>query len=247
MKKQKWEKNQSTELEVTDVIRILKEKIWVVLLAGVFFMIAAAGCSALFLTPQYESVTKMYVLSQQNNEILTNQDMQTSLSLIKDYAEIIKSRTVTETVIRKLKLNMEPEELLKKMTVDSAADTRVLSIAVRDEDPYEACEIADTLRDVAASHIQNVMNIDAVNIVETANIPKEKISPNIKKNGIIGGILGCMVTIAMLLAGYVMNDTIKTQEDVERYLELSTLGVIPMSQKGKKRSGRKGGRRHEAC
>ena len=169
------------------------------------------------------------------------------MSLTKDYAEIIKSRTVTETVIRKLKLNMEPEELLKKMTVDSAADTRVLSIAVKDEDPYEACEIADTLRDVAASHIQNVMNIDAVNIVETANIPKEKISPNIKKNGIIGGVLGCMVTIAMLLAGYVMNDTIKTQEDVERYLDLSTLGVIPMSQKGKKRSGRKGGRRHEAC
>ena len=82
----------------------------------------------------------MYVLSKQDNNTLTQQDMQTSLSLTKDYAELIKSRTVTEGVIAQLNLDLTHEELLKKMAVDSATDTRILSITVTDADPYEDCQ-----------------------------------------------------------------------------------------------------------
>ena len=96
----------------------------------------------------------MYVLSKQDNNTLTQQDMQTSLSLTKDYAELIKSRTVTEGVIAQLNLDLTHEELLKKMAVDSATDTRILSITVTDADPYEACKIANAIRDVAANHIK---------------------------------------------------------------------------------------------
>ena len=175
----------------------------------------------------------MYVLSKQDGNTITNQDMQTSLSLTKDYAELIKSRTVTESVIKQLSLDMEPEDLLKKISVDSASDTRILSVAVRDADPYLACKIADTLRETASLHIKNVMNIDAVNMVESANIPKEKVSPNLKKIAAASVLAGWLLSILFVLASYVMNDTIKSQEDAERYLNLSVLGMIPMEQKRK--------------
>ena len=165
--------------------------------------------------------------------------MQTSLSLTKDYAELIKSRTVTEGVITQLNLNLTHEQLLGKMTVDSATDTRILSISVRDKDPYEACEIANATRDVAANHIKNVMDIDAVNVVESANIPEQKVSPSATKNGVIGGILGVIAAVATVLIAYISNDTIKTQEDVERYLGLSTLGTIPISEDERKKKKRK--------
>lgn len=165
--------------------------------------------------------------------------MQTSLSLTKDYAELIKSRTVTEGVITQLNLNLTHEQLLGKMAVDSATDTRILSISVRDKDPYEACEIANAIRDVAANHIKNVMDIDAVNVVESANIPEQKVSPSATKNGVIGGILGVIAAVATVLIAYISNDTIKTQEDVERYLGLSTLGTIPISEDERKKKKRK--------
>ena len=166
MRDYKKEKNSSAELDFADVLYILKGKKWFILLTGILVGILVTGAAILFLTPQYESVTKMYVLSKQDGNTITNQDMQTSLSLTKDYAELIKSRTVTESVIKQLSLDMEPEDLLKKISVDSASDTRILSVAVRDADPYLACKIADTLRETAALHIKNVMNIDAVNVVE---------------------------------------------------------------------------------
>ena len=142
-------------------------------------------------------------------------------------------------MITQLGLDLTHEELLDKMTVDSATDTRILSISVKDEDPYKACEIANSIRDVAANHIKNVMDIDAVNVVETANIPEEKASPSISKNGIIGGILGVFLSVAVVLISYMVNDTIKTQDDVERYLGLSTLGTIPLTETEKKKRKKK--------
>ena len=219
------------EIDLMELLHVLLNRWWIIILSGIL--------GGLFITPQYLSTTKMYVLSKQDSNTITQQDMQTSLSLTKDYAELIKSRTVTEGVITQLGLDLTHEELLDKMTVDSATDTRILSISVKDEDPYKACEIANSIRDVAANHIKNVMDIDAVNVVETANIPEEKASPSISKNGIIGGILGVFLSVAVILISYMVNDTIKTQDDVERYLGLSTLGTIPLTETEKKKRKKK--------
>ena len=234
MSNQEKEIRTETDLNVWDVIRILKTKIWGIFAAAVFAAIVAVGFTIVFITPEYESVTKMYVLTKQNNDVITSQDMQTSLSLTKDYVEMIKSRTVTEAVISELGLGIEHEDLLKKMNVDSETDTRVLTIAVRDEDPYEACKIADAIRNTAANHIKKVMDIDAVNVVDSANVPKEKISPSIRRNGMLGGIAGILAAIILILLSYMMDDTIESQEDVTKYLELSVLGAIPMSETGRK-------------
>ena len=239
MEQQNLQNKDEIEIDVLEKFHVLLDKIWVIILAGAGAALAVVAATILFITPQYQSTTKMYVLSKQDSNTLTSQDMQTSLSLTKDYAELIKSRTVTEGVITQLNLDMTHEQLLSKMTVDSATDTRILSISVRDADPYVACEIANAIRDVAANHIKNVMDIDAVNVVETANIPENKISPSIKKNGLVGGVAGVAIAIAIILITYLSNDTIKTQEDVERYLGLSTLGTIPMSEADRKNKNKK--------
>ena len=239
MEQQNLQDNTDIEIDVLELFHVLLNKFWIILLAGIIAALAFVGGTILFITPQYQSTTKMYVLSKQDNNTITQQDMQTSLSLTKDYAELIKSRTVTEGVIAQLNLGLTHEQLLGKVSVDSATDTRILSITVTDPDPYEACKIANAIRDVAANHIKNVMDIDAVNVVETANIPDQKSSPNISKNGVIGGLLGVLLSVAIILIAYISNDTIKTQEDVERYLGLSMLGTIPLTAADRKNKKKK--------
>lgn len=239
MEQQNLQDNTDIEIDVLELFHVLLNKFWIILLAGIIAALAFVGGTILFITPQYQSTTKMYVLSKQDNNTITQQDMQTSLSLTKDYAELIKSRTVTEGVIAQLNLDLTHEQLLGKVSVDSATDTRILSITVTDPDPYEACKIANAIRDVAAYYIKNVMDIDAVNVVETANIPDQKSSPNISKNGVIGGLLGVLLSVAIILIAYISNDTIKTQEDVERYLGLSMLGTIPLTAADRKNKKKK--------
>ena len=108
------EKN-PTDLTVREIIRILIPKWWIIIMAAVSGTILALGVTILLITPEYESVTKMYVLTKQNENVVTSQDMQTSLSLTKDYIEMIQSRTIAEAVINQLGLGESPEKLLKKI------------------------------------------------------------------------------------------------------------------------------------
>lgn len=245
MENQYTANNDEIEIDLKEIFGLILSKIWIIILAGITAGLVFIVVTMLFITPQYESTTKMYVLSKQDNSTLTNADMQTSLSLTKDYADMITSRTVMEGVIAQLNLDMTVKKLLSKVSVGTGTDTRILSITVRDEDPYQASQIANSVRDIAAAHIQSVMDLEAVNVVDTADIPDEKASPSLSKNGIIGGLLGVIIATAIILIVYLTNDTIKSQEDVEKYLQLSVLGTIPLmemekkSRKQKKGKGRK--------
>ena len=138
--------------------------------------------------------------------------------------------------------NVETDKItcsIQNYISSTPTDTRVVSITVTDTDPYTAAEIANAVRDIASKHIQQVMDIKAVNVVETANIPDEPSSPSVPKNGVIGGLLGILLAAAVVIIVYLTNDTVKTPEDVEKYLGLSVLGTIPYSSKMGKKSKKK--------
>ena len=240
MENQTVNNNDEVEIDLGEVFHLLLSKLGVIILSGIVFCLAAVMGTMLLITPKYESTTKIVVLSKQDSSnTVTSGDLQASSLLTKDYAELIKSRTVTEGVIAQLKLDMTHEELLKKLSVDTPTDTRVVSITVTDTDPYTAAQIANAVRDIASKHIQQVMDIKAVNVVETANIPDEPSSPSVPKNGVIGGLLGILLAVAVVIIVYLTNDTVKTPEDVEKYLGLSVLGTIPYSSKMGKKSKKK--------
>ena len=226
MENQVTNNNDEIEIDLGEVFHLVISKLGVIILSGILLGVLSIIGTMLFITPKYESTTKIMVLNKQDNNTLTSADMQTSTQLTKDYAELIQSRTVLEGVIAQLNLDM----------------TYIVSISVTDEDPYTASEIANAVRDMAAEHIQSVMDIEAVNVVDTANIPNEKASPSLAKNGVIGGLLGVIIAMAAVIIIYLTNDTIKVEEDVERYLGLSVLGSIPFSEKesrSKKKKSRK--------
>lgn len=242
MENQVTNNNDEIEIDLGEVFHLVISKLGVIILSGILLGVLSIIGTMLFITPKYESTTKIMVLNKQDNNTLTSADMQTSTQLTKDYAELIQSRTVLEGVIAQLNLDMTYKEMLNKVSVETSSDSRIVSISVTDEDPYTASEIANAVRDMAAEHIQSVMDIEAVNVVDTANIPNEKANPSLAKNGVIGGLLGVIIAMAAVIIIYLTNDTIKVEEDVERYLGLSVLGSIPFSEKesrSKKKKSRK--------
>ena len=233
------QENNYTDLTVREILKILVSRWWIILITAVLGTILSVGITILFITPEYESVTKMYVFTKQNENVVTSQDMQTSLSLTKDYAEMIQSRTVAEAVISQLGLDEDVGKFLNKVKVESEEDTRILTVSVRDPDPYMACQIANAVRDTAENHIKNIMDIDAVKILDNADVPVEPVTPALKKNGATGGILGILLSIVIILFLYVTDDRIRTPEDVTRYLGFDVLGEIPASERGKRKGRRR--------
>lgn len=224
--------NDEIEINLLELLSVLLGRIWLIAGAGIFCGAVCFAISSFVLTPVYESTTRIYILNKSESQAVTYSDVQMGTQLTKDYAELINSRYVLEEVIQQLSLDMEYKELLHKVSVDTPTDTRIVSITVEDTDPVQAMGIANCVRETASGHIQNVMDIEAVNVVESANMPTEKAGPSVARWTLLGAAAGIFFLCAAVLAQYLMDDTIKTSEDVEKYLGISTLALIPVAEDG---------------
>jgi len=226
---QKINRTRNLEVNVGELLAVLLNKWWIILLSGMAAAMVFFFGTKMFVVPEYESVTKIFVLSQENGNYLTSTDLQLSSYLTKDYAELIKSRTVAEEVIEELQLDMSPESLMGMVYVQTKSDTRVVAIVVRNPDPQLAQELANAIRVVSARQIVDVMGVEAVNVVDEANLPVSPSGPNVEKNVLMGCAWGCLIAIALILLLHLLDDTIKTVDDVEKYLDLTVLASIPIN------------------
>ena len=218
------------EIDLVELLGVILHNLWIIIVSGVIVAAVALLVSYFIITPKYESVTKIYVISKTNADTMTYSDLQAGSTLTKDYKELVKSRPVLEEVLAETGIDVELKDLEAQITVEVPQDTRIVSITVEDKDPYEARIIADSVRIAASKHIREVMDTEAVNVVEEASLPIEKSSPSILKNTAIGYAVGLFLAIAIVIINYIMDDTIKTPDDVEKFLGVSVLGSIPYSE-----------------
>lgn len=226
---QNVEKNENdvAEIDLLEMLAVLWDKAWLIILCALAAGLVSLAFSKFVLTEKYESTTRIYILNRQNDNALTYSDVQLGTQLTKDFTEVVKSRYVLERVIATCGLTESSSALSSKISVVTKSDTRIIAITVTDEDPARAQYVADELRKEAADRIKSVMNIEAVNVVDEANYPINPSSPVKSKWALMGTLAGAFLCAGVVLVHFMLDDTVKTSEDVEKYLDMSTLGMIP--------------------
>ncbi len=235
--------NDELEIDLLQLVNVIRSHLVVIILSGLLFGLAALLITKVFITPQYVSTAELYVLNradQNSSSSVTQSDLLSSSYLTKDYIELCKTRRVTEMAVSAVGLSLTHEEMLKKLTVEEASsDTRVISVRVTDPDPYAAQKLTAAICEAASTQIQDIMDVQAVKVADPATIPEKPSSPNVKKNAAIGALLGILLAGAVVVILFLVNDTLRTPEEVERYLELHVLGSIPMSEEDNKKKKKK--------
>ena len=223
------QENQAVEIDVFAMLKTLWKRKFSIVLVALVFAIAAFGYSAFLAKKEYQSTSRIYVVSRQNqdNNALTNSDLQAGSYLVKDYREIILSQNVLSQAIEELKLDMTPAELSKKISVSVPTDTRILSITAKDGDPKEAARIANGLRNVAAEKIIAVTKVSDVTTLDEAEVPQTPSSPNIRRNVLLGFIAGAGLMVVLMVVVGVLDDRVKRPEDIEELMGLTLLGIVP--------------------
>ena len=219
--------NASIEIDVLYLLRKLWSKKFFIVFVGLLVGTIALLGSVFFMKPKYTSTTRIYVVSRSSDTSLTNQDLQAGSYLVNDYKEVITSSEVLSSVIDQEKLSMSVGELSKDIAVTIPTDTRVISIAVTDTDAQRACDIANTVREVAAEKIKAVTKVDDVTTLESATKPNHPSSPNVKKNAAIGALAGVFLAVVGILVAEVLDDRVRRPEDIEEALGMTLLGVVP--------------------
>lgn len=223
------QENQAVEIDVFAMLKTLWKRKFSIVLVALVFAIAAFGYSAFLAKKEYQSTSRIYVVSRQNqdNNALTNSDLQAGSYLVKDYREIILSQNVLSQAIEELKLDLTPAELSKKISVSVPTDTRILSITAKDGDPKEAARIANGLRNVAAEKIISVTKVSDVTTLDEAEVPQSPSSPNIRRNVLLGFIAGAGLMVVLMVVVEVLDDRVKRPEDIEELMGFTLLGIVP--------------------
>lgn len=214
------------EIDLMELFYALRHRLWIIILALVIGGAGAGFFSKKVLSPIYESTSMVYVLSKETT-LASLADLQIGSQLTKDYSVIIKSRPVLEEVIEKQSLDMTTEELSNMISIDNPKDTRILSITVSDVDPLRAQAIVNEITKDSSSYIADIMEMVPPKTIEEGVAAVKPSSPSVKKNAVLGGLGLAFVACGLICLKVIMDDTIKSEEDIEKYLGMSVLAVIP--------------------
>ena len=136
----------------------------------------------------------------------------------------MKTRPMCEEIIEDLGLDYTTGKLKNMIDIQPVEDTRILTVSVVSHDPEEAKNIANAMANKAVTYLPKLMGISAPNIAEEAVLPKVPTSPSMSKNAVLGGLFALIVVCGILTVLFLMDDTVKTAEDIEKLI-----GVMPLT------------------
>jgi capsular polysaccharide biosynthesis protein len=216
-------------IRLQDLFKTLKKNLGIIALTTILAVTIAGAVSFMFLTPIYENSTQILVNQEQSEASqMTNQNIQADLQLINTYSVIIKSPAILDQVIEELGLGISSEALNSKVTVNTADNSQVVNVTVRDEDPAQAVAIANTTAQVFESEIQELMNVNNVSILSPAVLKENPspVEPNPILNMAIAAVVGLMLGVGIAFLREYLDTSMKTEQDIEDILGVPLLGVI---------------------
>ncbi|HSK68160.1 MAG TPA: Wzz/FepE/Etk N-terminal domain-containing protein [Candidatus Limnocylindria bacterium] len=215
------------EIDLVELFFALLENWFLILLSVATAAVLAWVYTTQVVTPMYEASSKLYVTSN-SDSVINLSDLQIGSYLTNDYQEVFKTWEVHEQVNRNLGLNYTYAKLQGMITVSNPANTRILQITARSPSAAEATNLANEYAQVAQRYISETMRTDEPSILSVALKPLRPSSPSLTRNMALGVLLGLFIGFGIVLVGFILDDRIKTADDVLKYAGLPTLAVVPI-------------------
>lgn len=224
-------KNEEMEIDLIALFHELWRHILIIILCFIIGLLGSGLVTKFLITPMYQSSAMIYILG--NSTSVSGINLQLSKQLTVDYTILATSRPVVNEAIAALGDDYTYGGIVGKTTVENPSGSSILKITVTSSDPQEAADIANALAEATSNSVATVMNMDKPTTMEEASVPSAPVSPNLMKNVAMGGVAAALLACAVIVIRFLLDDTIKTEEDIRKYLDLNTLASIPKERKRK--------------
>lgn len=223
-------------IDLLEVFAVVRQHILVVILATVIAAVAGFSVSRFLLVPQYEASALMIVNTRQDTTAnVTSDQINSATKLVSTYSIIIKSDTVLQQVINNLGLTLTYPELQDRVTVTSVDDTQVMQITVRSDNIEWARQVCEQITLIAPDVILESVEAGSVKLISQASANPDPVSPNVMRNTAVAAMLGLVLSLGVIILREMLDNRIKTEDDVRKYLDMPVIGVIPDYEMGGKR------------
>ena len=223
-------------IDLLEVLEVVRQHILIIVLVTVIAAAAGFGFSRFVMVPQYEASALMIVNTRQDTTAnVTSDQINSATKLVSTYSIIIKSDTVLQQVISNLGLTLTYDQLKERVTVSAVDDTQVMQITVRSDNPEWARQVCEQITTISPDVILESVEAGSVKLISQAAVTPEPVSPNVMKNTAIAALLGLVVSIGIVVLRELLDNKIKSEDDVRKYLDLPVVCVIPDYEMGGKR------------
>jgi hypothetical protein len=213
------------EIDIMGLLQAILYRWWIVLIAAITGFAIALATTVFLITPKY-SATSMIYMRGSGNTIASLADLQIGSELTNDYQIIFTSRTLLTKTIKELNLDMSYGQLKSMISISNPSDTRILQVTVTCDDPDLACSLTNS---IVTNGMQAAEEIDSKEpyVIDRAIVQNNPVSPNLTKNVAIGALVGALLSAIFIAVRYMLNDSLQSTADIEKYLELPVLCSIP--------------------
>jgi len=229
--------NGEVEIDLPDLVKYILQHWITLVIFAVAGLVAAFLITALVITPQYQAQSSIYVVSATANSAFDLSDLNFGSSLTNDYKELVTSRTMLENVIADTGEDLTVRQLRSMLSVGNETGTRILKFTLTSSDPVQAMRLANSFKDQAIIFLPEVMGVkdNVPTEVDDAILPTTPSNIRYTRNMAIGLLIGLVIIVAIHVVRYMMNDAINSAEDLERYLGVMPMAVVP--ENGQKHRG----------
>lgn len=220
---------QEMTIDLTELFTIIRKRIWLLISITLITTITAGILSFFVLSPVYEAKVSI-IIGRENAGETTKTDYNEVMmyqKLAKTYAEIAKSKVVAEKTIRELKKDVQADAYLKSFTATPQPDTQILVLKYQSKDPIDAATTINTHAKFFIEESKRFYKDGNIQIIDAAQIPEAPIKPKKMLNIAIAFVLGIMISLGLMFVLEYMDTTVKTEDDIQKNLELPVVGIIP--------------------
>ncbi len=214
------------EIDLKEIFYLLLSH-WKSIFLAMLIGAAIFGAYHIFLLkPSYQADASIYITS--TDSMISFSDLQLSAALTDDYANIIKSRTVLNRVIDELDLNLNYKQLGALISVENPDSTHIVDIKVTCDDPELSRNITNALMNISVDQIYQVIGSGEPTVIDYAMAEAvQDVTPSLKKYLMLGALLGALIVCAIVVLRMLTDTTLKTVDDIDRYLHLPVLAAVP--------------------
>ena len=223
------------ELDLKELFEMFwNKKIKIILIVAIFAVIGVIY-SIGFVVPEYTAFTKLVLAGQSSDatgnttEAITTTDLTINSKLVGTYSELVTSTDVVRQVITNTGINISEEALKSSIEVSSVEDTDVIKISVTNQNPTYATKLANETAKAFMEKVAEIYNINNVHVVDEAEEPQSPSNVNHLKDVVIFTFIGVVIAVGYVLIANMLDNTIKTREEVERLYKVPVIAEIPLN------------------
>ncbi len=217
-------------ISLRELFNVLKKRLALIIVVTLLATIASGVVSFTVLKPVYKASTQILVSQAAAGSIasLAGISLDTDSKYIETYNVILKSPYILDQVIKELDLDTSAQALNGSVSVTQEGKSQVVSISVQNHDPAEAVIIANEIAQVFKTEISELMMINNIHILSAAELPENPtpIKPQPMLNMAIAFVVGLMASVGIAFLLEYLDNTIKSEQDIEKLLGLPVLGAV---------------------